>query len=308
MTNVLLVLVLIAVAALLVLTLMSLRAAGKNEETLRFEGKMDAALEQVRAQMDGVNVGLGKIENLAGDVDTLKRVLGGVKDRGIWGEGNLRDILDDILPPGGYDEQVSVKKGSERGGVDFAVRLPRRRSDGEEVVLPIDAKFPLTRYEEVVGASEAGDADALSDALKSLEREVKRAAKSICEKYVAPPRTTDFALMYVPTENLFAELARMPGLLDELRREHRVVLSGPVNIAALLLTIRSGYQLMAIEENAQRVKDTLISVRHEFQKFGDGLEGLNKSLQAAGNKMEQMETRRRQMNRVLEDVDKLEDN
>ncbi|MDA7982645.1 MAG: DNA recombination protein RmuC [Alphaproteobacteria bacterium] len=306
MTNVLLILVLVAVAALLALTAMALRAAGKSEETLRFEGKMDASLEQIRAQMESVHKGLGEMQVLADDVERLGRTLGGVKTRGIWGEVQLRSILDDIVP-GRYDEQVSIKEGSDRGGVDFAVRLPRKQSDGKEILLPIDAKFPLTHYERVVEAGNANDKKALKEAQKALVKQVKNLARSIKEEYVAPPRTTDFALMYVPTEGIFSELLRMPGLMNELRREYRVALSGPVSIGAILETIKSGYQTMAMEENAQRVRDTLISVRREFDKFGEGLESVNKSLQAANNKMEQMETRQRQMRRALESVGDMED-
>ncbi|MDA8032516.1 MAG: DNA recombination protein RmuC [Alphaproteobacteria bacterium] len=226
MTNVLLILVLVAVAALLALTAMALRAAGKSEETLRFEGKMDASLEQIRAQMESVHKGLGEMQVLADDVERLGRTLGGVKTRGIWGEVQLRSILDDIVP-GRYDEQVSIKEGSDRGGVDFAVRLPRKQSDGKEILLPIDAKFPLTHYERVVEAGNANDKKALKEAQKALVKQVKNLARSIKEEYVAPPRTTDFALMYVPTEGIFSELLRMPGLMNELRREYRVALSGP---------------------------------------------------------------------------------
>ena len=311
MTALVVILFLIVLAVNLVLAVFVLRALSGddsgNDDALRYEGKLDAALEQVRAQLESVHKGLGEMQVLAGDVDSLERTLSGVKTRGIWGEVQLRSILDDIVP-GRYDEQVPVKKGSERGGVDFAVRLPRKHGDGEEVVLPIDAKFPLTRYEQIVAAGDANDQDALKDAQKSLEQEVKRAAKSIKEKYIVPPRTTDFALMYVPTEGLFAELARTPGLLDELRREYRVVLSGPVNLSAILGTIELGYQLVKIENDSRHVWDTLVSVRREFEKFGEGLEGVNKSLQAANNKMEQMEVRHRQMSRALEGADKLEDN
>ncbi|MDA8005695.1 MAG: DNA recombination protein RmuC [Alphaproteobacteria bacterium] len=307
MTALVVILFLIVLAVNLVLAVFVLRALrddGKSEETLRYEGEIDASLKQIRAQMDGVNVGLGKIETLAGGVDSLERVLSGVKTRGIWAEVQLEHILKDILP-GRYEEQVSVKEGSERGGVDFAVRLPREHGGDEKVLLPIDVKFPLTHYQRVVEANSVNDE---KDARKSLEQEVMKAAKSVNKKYIAPPRTTDFALMYVPTEGLFAELAQNSELMNDLRKE-RVVLCGPVNVEAILWTIRSGYQLVAIEENAQRVKDTLAGVRREFEKFDSELESIHNSFTAAGNKLRNlMETRQRQMRRALEGADKLEDN
>lgn len=277
-------------------------ALGKSEDTLRYEGKIDATLEQVRAQLESVQRGLGAMQTLASDVDSLERTLSGVKTRGIWGEVQLEAIVADLFNPRQYEMQSPISEhGRER--VDCVIRLPRKHGGDAQVLLPIDAKFPLTHYERIVEASEAGDKEAVAAASKELAKAVGVYAKSIKEKYVAPPRTTDFAVMYVPTEGLFAEVARMPGLLDTLRREHKVMVSGPVNLGAILGTIQLGYQLVAIEGHSREVWETLARVRREFEKFGEGLDGVTKSLRAASNKMDQMETRQRQMQRVLESAD-----
>ena len=276
-------------------------------ETLTEERRdVTSELEKIRNTLDekikGVHEGLGAIQHITDSVGSIKNTLSGVKTRGAWGEVQLEALLDEIFLPEQYEKQAAVRDHS-RERVDFVIKLPRR--EGEAVLLPIDAKFPQSDYEKVLSASEKGDKEEIKKAQKGLHREVKRVAGTIREQYVAPPRTTEFAILYLPSEGLFAETARIPDLLNDLRREHNVVVAGPTTLTAVLNTIQLGYQLVKTEQHSREVWDTLKHVRLEFGKFGDWLEDVDKSLTAAGNKMDESKKRHRQMARALERVEKL---
>lgn len=275
----------------------------KLHETL--EKRLGESFRQVSERLEAVQRGLGEMQELATGVGDLKRVLTNVKERGTWGEVQLGAILEEILTPDQYARNVKVVEESN-DMVEFAVRLPGPDDDPDRCVwLPIDAKFPVEDYQRLVDASETGDADAALQASKALARSARLSAKTIREKYVSPPQTTDFAVMFLPTEGLYAEVLRQPGLADELQRTSRVVVAGPTTLAALLNSLRMGFRTLAIEKRSSEVWRVLAAVKTEFGRFGEILAKVKKQLGTAARTLEQTGVRTRAMERRLRDVEQL---
>lgn len=265
--------------------------------------EISRSLEMVNERLEAVHRGLGEMQSLAGGVDDLRRLLTNVKARGTWAEVQLGLILAEFLAPGQYETNVVTRAGSSHR-VEFAVRLPGRGSD-RPVWLPIDSKFPREDYLRLVEASEAGHADAAARAADALARTLRDEAKKIRDKYVDPPNTTDFAVLYLATEGLYAEVTRRPELLAEIQERHRIMVAGPTTLAALLSSLQMGFRTLAIEQRAAEVWEVLGAVKTEFGKFGRVLERLKRQLDAAANTVAKAETRTRAMERRLKSVEKL---
>jgi DNA recombination protein RmuC len=272
----------------------------KLQSTL--EKRLGDSFKQVSERLQQVYAGLGEMRTLAAGVGDLKKVLTNVKTRGTWGEIRLGQILDQILTPEQYAANVVTKQGgSER--VEFAIRLPGP-ADREEIVwLPIDAKFPQEDYQRLFDAQEAADKDQADRSLRNLEMRVKAEAKAIHDKYIDPPHTTDFAILFLPVEGLYAEVLRIPGLCDHLQRECRVVVTGPTTLAALLNSLQMGFRTLAIERRSSEVWELLGTVKTEFGKFGDTLAKTKKKLQEATHTIDQAEVRTRAIERTLRRVE-----
>ena len=275
----------------------------KLQSTL--ERRLTESFHVVSKNLEAVQRGLGEMQSLATGVGDLKRALTNVKTRGTWGEVQLGALLEDILTPGQFERNVQPKPGS-REIVEFAIRLPGREDHPDSVVyLPIDAKFPQEDYQRVLDASEAGDAGKLKQATDALARAVQASAKDIHDKYISPPQTTDFAILFLPTEGLYAEFLRQPGRLEELQRTYRVVVAGPTTLSALLTSLRVGFQTLAIEQRSSEVWQVLAAVKTEFGKFGDVLAKVKKQLQTAANTIDKTGVRTRAMERKLRAVEAL---
>jgi DNA recombination protein RmuC len=274
--------------------------------------KLHATLEQrlgesfklVSDRLEKVHQGLGEMQQLAIGVGDLKRVLTNVKTRGTWGEVQLEMLLEQMLTPDQYAKNVETIPGSgER--VEFAIKLPGPDDGLLPVWMPIDAKFPKEQYERLVEAADHGDAEGVAAAGRELERAVRAEAKTISEKYLSPPLTTDFAIMFLPTEGLYAEVMRRPGLADELQRVCRVSIAGPSTLSALLNSLQMGFRTLALEKRSSEVWQVLGAVKTEFSKFGDVLAATRNTLERAAKNIEQAETRSRQMVRKLKTVEAL---
>jgi DNA recombination protein RmuC len=272
----------------------------KLQSTL--EKRLGDSFKQVSERLEQVYAGLGEMRMLAAGVGDLKKVLTNVKTRGTWGEIRLSHILEQILTP----EQYAVNVVTRRGGterVEFAIRLPGQDDAAEGVVwLPIDAKFPQEDYQRLIDAQEAADKELADRSLRSLESRVKAEAKAIRDKYIDPPHTTDFAILFLPVEGLYAEVLRIPGLCDHLQREHRVVVTGPTTLAALLNSLQMGFRTLAIERRSSEVWELLSVVKTEFGKFGETLSKTKKKLQEAAQTIDQAEVRTRAIERSLRRV------
>lgn len=274
--------------------------------------KLHATLEQrlgesfrlVSERLEKVHQGLGEMHRLAMGVGDLKRVLTNVKTRGTWGEVQLEMLLEQLMTPGQYARNVETVPGSG-AIVEFAIRLPGKGDDIAPVWLPIDAKFPKEQYERLVEASEAADAEGVAQAGRELERAIRLQAKTIAEKYLAPPHTTDFALMFLPTEGLYAEVMRRPGLADDLQRTFRISIAGPSTLSALLNSLQMGFRTLALEKRSSEVWDILGAVKTEFGKFGTVLEATRKTLERAARSIDDAQVRTRQMSRKLKKVEAL---
>ena len=265
------------------------------------EKRLGESFEMVSKRLEMVQQGLGEMQSLAQDVGGLKRVLTNVKSRGTWGEVQLERQLEDILTKDQYAQNVSIVPGS-RELVEFAVVLPGRE-DGV-VYLPIDSKLPQEDYERLLDAQESGDAAALEQASRGLDRAIIEQAKLI-SKYIAPPHSTDFAIMYLPTEGLFAEVVRRPGLASRLQSEHRVLVTGPTTLMSLLNSLQMGFRTLAIEKRSSEVWQVLAAAKEEFRKYGDVWDKLGKQLSAAQNTVQAAGTRTRAVERTLRDVQSL---
>lgn len=286
--------------------------AAKLEEMRRtVDEKLHATLEQrlgesfklVSDRLEQVHRGLGEMQTLAVGVGDLKRVLTNVKTRGTWGEVQLSALLEQLLTTDQFAANVATRPGSNER-VDFAIRLPGK-DDGAVVWLPIDAKFPIEDYLRLSEAQERGDPAAVEEAAKGIELRLKSEAKSIRDKYVAPPHTTDFALLYLPIEGLHAEALRRPGLAETLQRDFRISLAGPTTLAALLNTLQMGFRTLAIEQRSAEVWAVLGAVKTEFGKFGEALAHTKKKLDEASSSISKAETRTRQLSRKLKEVEAL---
>jgi len=278
---------------------------------LTVDEKLHATLEQrlgdsfklVSERLEQVHRGIGEMQSLATGVGDLRRVLTNIKTRGTWGEVQLGSLLDQVLTQDQYAKNICTRPGSS-SRVEFAIRLPGR-TDNTAVWLPIDAKFPMEDYQKLVDAQERADVSSIEDAGRALEARIKLEARAVRDKYVEPPHTTDFAVLYLPTEGLYAEVLRRPGLSDWMQRECKVVLTGPTTLAALLNSLQMGFRTLAIEKRSSEVWVVLSSVKTEFSKFGDALAHTKKKLEEASSSIESAQTRNRVLTRKLKGVDSL---
>ena len=269
------------------------------------EKRLGESFKLVREQLDAVHKGLGEMQSLATGVGDLKNVLTNVKVRGTWAEYQLGAILEQVLTPEQFDRNVATHENSSER-VEFAIRLPGRSADPNDCVwLPIASKFPQEDYIRLTEASKSADAEAVAQSTRELMRSVTQSAKTIAEKYLNPPHTTDFAVLYLPTEGLYAEVLRQPGMVSQLQQDYRVVVSGPTTIAALLNSLRLGFRSLAIEQQASEVWQVLAAVKTEFGKFGEVLDKVKKQLATASNTIDQTQTRTRAMARKLQKVEQL---
>jgi DNA recombination protein RmuC len=273
----------------------------KLHETL--EKRLGESFKHVADRLEQVHKGLGEMQTLAADVGGLKQVLSNVKTLGLAGEMQLAALLEQALAPEQYARNVATRPKS-REAVEFAIRLPGREADAQ-VWLPIDSKFPTTDYQLLLQAQEKGDAEAAQAAAKALEARIKAEARSIRDKYVEPPATTDFAILFVPTEGLYAEILRRPGLFQQLQHDYRVTVCGPVNLIAFLNSLQMGFRTLAIEKRSSEVWSVLGAVKTEFENFGRVLANTKRQLETVASSIESAETRTRQMARKLKDVEAL---
>ena len=268
------------------------------------EARLSASFQQVSERLERVHQGLGEMQLLAQGVGDLKRVLTNVKTRGTWGEVQLEMLLEQVLTPDQYAKNVETVAGSN-ARVEFALKLPGQVAGGAPVWMPIDAKFPKEQYERLMEAAERADAEGVALAGRELERAVRGEAKTIADKYLAPPQTTDFAILFLPTEGLYAEVMRRPGLADELQRVNRVSIAGPSTLMALLNSLQMGFRTLALEKRSSEVWQVLGAVKTEFGKFGDVLAATKLTLEKAARNIETAEVRSRQMARKLKTVEAL---
>jgi DNA recombination protein RmuC len=267
------------------------------------EKRLSESFKMVSDRLEQVHKGLGEMQVLAAGVGDLKKVLSNVKTRGVLGEVQLGALLDQILAPEQYARNVATRPGS-RERVEFAVRFPGQDAD-HPVWLPIDCKFPTDDYQRLQAAQDAADPQAVEAAAKALESRIRMEAKSICEKYIEAPGTTEFGLLYLPMEGLYAEVLRRPGLFEGVQRDHRIVICGPTTITALLNSLQMGFRTLAIEKRSSEVWQILGAVKSEFGRFGDVLANTKRQLQTVANSIDQAETRTRQIERKLRDVESL---
>jgi DNA recombination protein RmuC len=274
----------------------------------KLQGTLNSRLGEhfkiVSERLELVHKGLGEMQAMANSVGDLKRVLTNVKIRGTWGEIQLGALLEQVLIPDQFSANVTCRPGSlER--VEYAIKLPGRSDGDTQVWLPIDAKFPHEDYQRLVEASEKGDADAVTEAGKALEVRLRAQAKEIRNKYIVPPHTTDFAILFLPSEGLYAEALRRPGLSESLQQDCRVVLAGPTTLGALLNSLQMGFRTLAIQQRSSEVWKVLAAVKDEFGKFGDVLSKVKKKLDEASNQIDQTQVRTRAINKQLRQVEEL---
>jgi DNA recombination protein RmuC len=268
------------------------------------ETRLGESFRQVAERLEQVHKGLGQMQSLAQGVGDLQRVLTNVKTRGIFGEVQLEALLEQVLTPEQFSRQVETKPRSNQR-VDFAIRFPGRSADGEPVWLPIDAKFPREDYERLLDAHERVDAAGVDSAGRALEVRIREEAKSICESYLCPPHTTDFAILFLPIESLYAEVLRRPGLMDKIQRDYRVTLAGPTTLLAMLNSLQMGFRTLALEQQASEVWKVLGAVKTEFERYGEWVSRIREQVQKASDTLEKAETRTKQMRRALKVVEAL---
>lgn len=276
----------------------------KLQSTL--EKRLSQSFKVVSERLEMVHKGLGEMQNLASDVSDFKRVLTNVKTRGTWGEVQLENLLEQVFIKDHYDKQVKLNSTSN-DTVDFAIRLPDKSSPKGFIYLPIDAKFPLEDYQRLVAAQEKGDQVLTVAAQKAMVNRVKAEAKSIKAKYIQPPKTTDFAVLYVPTEGMFAEILREPGLFEKLQSEYRVTIAGPTTIAAILSSYQLGFRTLAIAEQTGQAWELLTGIKGEFTKFGDLLDKTREKLVQATKNIDSASSKSRTIERKLDKVQQLTD-
>ena len=266
--------------------------------TEKLDARLNESFKLVNRQLADVHAGLGQMRELAGEFADLRRVLGGVKTRGVWGEMQLRSLLEEILAPGQYIENAAIPAGSQTR-VEFAVRMPAL--DGE-ALLPIDSKFPQEDFLRLTEASAAGDPARIEACAAKLERSLADQAKMISEKYIRPPQTGDFAVMFLPVESLYAEAVRRPGLCERLQSQYRVLVAGPNTLAALLTSLRMGFRSVTLEQRSGEVLKLLASVRAEFAKYEESVANVRKRLQQTSEAIDAMDVRARKLSRSLRDI------
>ena len=270
------------------------------------EERLGKSFDSVSKQLLEVQKGLGEMQSIASGVGDLKRVLTNVKTRGVLGEIQLGNILEEIMSRDQYETNVKTKKGSD-AIVEFAIKLPGRNVNDSPVFLPIDAKFPQEDYARLQTAYEAGDSVAVEQSMKALLLAIKKFAKDIANKYIDPPNTTDFGIMFLPTEGLFAEVIRQPDMITFLQREYKIVITGPTTLAAMLNSLQMGFKTLAIQKRSSEVWNVLASVKKEFNTFGGVLEKAQKKINEANNEIENLVgTRTRMMQSKLKNVEQLE--
>ncbi len=281
-----------------------MRATVDEKLHATLEQRLGESFRQVAERLEQVHKGLGEMQSLARDVGALNRVLTNVKTRGIFGEMQLAALLDQVFTPEQYATNVATVPGSSER-VEFAIRLPGQRDDGVPLWLPIDAKFPREDYERLLEAQDRADPEAVEAAAKAIEMRLRLEARSIRDKYVSPPHTTDFGILFVPTEGLYAEALRRPGLLEALQREFKVMLVGPTTLLATLTSLQMGFRTLALEQRSAEVWEVLGAVKTEFGKFGEVLARTKKKLDEASSSIDAATTRTRAMERRLKSVEAL---
>ena len=270
------------------------------------EKRLGESFKLVSDRLEQVHKGLGAMQQLASDVGGLQRVLTNVKTRGGWSEWQLGVLLEEMLTPEQFAKNMKTRDDTDER-VEFAIKLPGDEN-GAPVWLPIDAKFPMEHYERLMTAQENGDSTSVEAAMKTLETQLKRCAKDICEKYINPPKTTDFALLFLPSEGLYAEAIRRVGLVQNVQRDCRVTFVGPTTLAALLNSLQMGFRTLAIQRRSSEVWNLLATVKTEFGKFGDALSAVKEKIDQASRKMEDVDVRSRVITKKLRDVEELPSN
>jgi len=270
------------------------------------EKRLGESFKLVSDRLELVHQGLGAMQQLASDVGGLQRVLTNVKTRGGWSEWQLGVLLEEMLTPEQFAKNMKTRDDTDER-VEFAIKLPGDEN-GAPVWLPIDAKFPMEHYERLTTAQENGDPTAVEAAMKTLETQLKRCAKDICEKYINPPKTTDFALLFLPSEGLYAEAIRRVGLVQNVQRDCRVTFVGPTTLAALLNSLQMGFRTLAVQKRSSEVWNLLASVKTEFGKFGEALTAVKEKIDQASRKMEDVDVRSRVITKKLRDVEELPSN
>lgn len=270
------------------------------------ETRLGESFKQVAERLEQVHHGLGQMQTLAQGVGDLQRVLTNVKTRGMFGEVQLENLLEQVLTPEQYGKQVETKPRSNQR-VDFAIKFPGRSADGAPVWLPIDAKFPREDYERLLEAHDRADPAGVDSAGRALEVRIREEAKSICEYYLCPPYTTDFAILFLPIESLYAEVLRRPGLMDKIQRDYRVTLAGPTTLLAMLNSLHMGFRTLALEQQASEVWKVLGAVKTEFEKYGKWVTKIKEQVQKAADTVDEADTRAKMMRRALKNVEALPD-
>jgi DNA recombination protein RmuC len=268
------------------------------------EKRLGESFKQVADRLEQVHKGLGEMQTLAQGVGDLQRVLTNVKTRGMFGEVQLEALLEQVLTPEQYGKQVETKPRSNQR-VDFAIRFPGRSDDGTPVWLPVDAKFPRDDYERLLDAHDRADAAGVESAGRALELRIRQEAKTICESYLSPPYTTDFAILFLPIESLYAEALRRPGLMDSLQRDYRVTMAGPTTLLAMLNSLHMGFRTLALEQQASEVWKVLGAVKTEFERYGTWVERIREQVRKASDTLDTASTRTNQMRRALKIVEAL---
>jgi DNA recombination protein RmuC len=268
------------------------------------EKRLGESFKQVSERLEQVHKGLGEMQTLATGVGDLKKVLTNVKTRGTWGEMQLGTLLEQVLNPDQFASNVATKDGGEH--VEFAIKLPGQGANQDETVwLPIDAKFPIEDYQRLIEAQERADVEGVEKTGKQLENRVKTCARGISEKYLNPPKTTDFSILFLPIEGLFAEVIRRTGLIEVIQREHRVVIAGPTTLWSILSSLQMGFRTLAIQKRSSEVWNLLAAVKTEWTQYGDVLAAVEKKLHQASNTIEKAKVRSRAIGRKLKDVQEL---
>lgn len=281
-----------------------------EEMRLTVDEKLQATLEKrltesfktVSLQLENVYKGIGEMNRLAEDVGDLKKVLTNVKQRGIFGELQLKNILEDIFTPDQYIENARIKKNNF---VEFAIKIPSKNEEERYLLLPVDSKFPREDYERIIDAQGKADSQILEKAVEALKSRIENEAREISEKYIDPPNTTDFAIMFIPVESLFAEILRIPELFEKIRKERNVIITGPTTLTAILNSLQMGFRTLAIEKKSSEVWKILAAVKTEFIKFGQYLSKTKQKLESAANEIEEVEKRTRVIEKRLKGVEQI---
>ena len=262
------------------------------------EQRLGESFKMVSHRLEQVHTGLGEMKSLATGVGDLKKVLSNVKNRGVWGEAQLSSILEQIMSPEQYEENVAIKKNSQER-VEFAIKIPSKEDSNKTILLPIDAKFPADLYEKLIDAQENGNVELIKDSVKQLEARIKSEAKSIRDKYIDPPTTTNFGVLFLPTESLYSEVLRIRGLVEELQNTYKVVITGPSTLVAFLNSLQMGFRTLSIEKHSNEVWTTLGKVKTEFGKFGELLDKTQKKLDEASKTIGSVSSKSRNIERKL---------